>query len=306
MLAAIGAAILLPSALAQTTTNCPQGQREHKDDNGKLWCIDSEGRSFAVELPQGITLPYHPGHSVDGKPELHPDMPVKPFVGGTIRTKNSKGEFEDCNIEGRNPDGSVAYYLCPSDRDDTLERLGRLGSCEGSYEDSYQAEKSMDGSYRLARETLSAKDYARLACFAGIGVKQGDRRAFTLLGIIYSKQEYSGFDKEKAFQYLRQAADKGDPKGEYLLSLAYTEGMGTQADEANAGYWMSRAMATEDGRSIDAQVKQRAMDERFRQQGVDLLLPLLRILIGGDDSSQQPDCAMNPFQCGQSALIRSG
>lgn len=60
LLTAVGAVILLPSAFAQS---CPQGQREHKDDAGKLWCIDSEGRSYAAEAKRQADLPRTPAAS---------------------------------------------------------------------------------------------------------------------------------------------------------------------------------------------------------------------------------------------------
>jgi hypothetical protein len=54
-LTAIGAVILLPSALPQNS--CPLGQREHKADNGTAWCIDSEGRSYAAETKREANQP---------------------------------------------------------------------------------------------------------------------------------------------------------------------------------------------------------------------------------------------------------
>jgi hypothetical protein len=119
-LVAIGAAILLPSALAQTS-KCPAGQHEHKDDNGNVWCIDSEGRSFAVpsataqstKCPQGQRE-----HTDDGGKlwcidssgrSVEADVPVAPAANGASG-KNHKADdigTSKTKLLERSPSGNV-------------------------------------------------------------------------------------------------------------------------------------------------------------------------------------------------------
>jgi len=249
LLAALGAAILLPSALAQS---CPVGQREHKDDNGKLWCVGSDGKNYAAPIPsppQGPSLVFKPGEYVAGAEQEVESKPSRPL---------------------------------------RIVELPPL-QCGDSYSENRKALESMDGSYKLASDALFTKrDYALARCWAEIGEEQGDRRALTLLGFIYSKPEFSGHDPELAFRYVKQAADKGDPGGEYLLSLAYERGIGTPRDDTSAGFWRGEALKTEEGRAIDAHVRQQAaVREQNRAQG---LWFLLNLFSGGPmDENEEKD-----------------
>jgi hypothetical protein len=235
LLAAIGAAILLPSALAQTA-KCPTGQREHKDDNGKLWCIDSEGRSFAAREPQ---------------PQK--EEPTD---------KEALAAFERENLGNQAPN-------CP---------------------DPFWPENLMttDDFYKLGVDGLSSKDYAMSVCWARLGARQGDRRALRLLGIFYSKPEFTGYNQKVAFRYFLWAADKGDVQAEYLLSLAYTDGIGTQKDVGNAVWWMDHLTQSDEGRALVVRIQQQD-GVRAQQQQINPW-PLLRgILAGADGGDDSPE-----------------
>jgi len=83
-------------------------------------------------------------------------------------------------------------------------------SCDGSLEENYQAKQSMNISNHLARTALKAKNYRNTACWAAMGEKQGDRRALTTLGIVFTEPGFEGVNYDRAFQYLKRATDMGD------------------------------------------------------------------------------------------------
>ncbi len=74
---------------------------------------------------------------------------------------------------------------------------------------------------------------------------QGYSHAFTLLGSIYGHGTGGvALDTQKAAQWYRQGADGGDAQCQYTLGYMYAEGTWVPQDDAQANYWLEKAMAS--------------------------------------------------------------
>lgn len=73
------------------------------------------------------------------------------------------------------------------------------------------------------------------------GIEANDVYAFYFKGVCLREGHHYQKDEQKAFQMMHQAADKGMPKAQYLLSGMYAEGLGTEANESLAYRWLQTA-----------------------------------------------------------------
>jgi len=142
---------------------------------------------------------------------------------------------------------------------------------------------SAETAYQYGIDAYHAKDYGRFHCWSTKSSEHGFSRATTMLGVAYASGKGVDSNPVKAFDLLQTSANKGDPYGEYLLSLCYRDGIGTVRDEEEATRWMAKAMATDEGRAIDAGVKQQAAEARAQQQAGNFLWRFLfGMFVGGD------------------------
>ncbi len=334
VLVAIGTAIILPSALAQQ--RCPQGQREHKDDKGAVWCIDSEGRSYKAEvsLPakpnvpsimttvgsalkpsdfmrlcipilcvnmmrrgdhydstnddgvldsEGRVVRWENGSIVVTGRTLVPNSDGNIATGtftGTISASGDSASGDDVWQAGQT--GGTFPFKLTWESDSVWNQATGSGSCNNkkSPQGNLQGEHSTDSSYHLARTSLGLKDYASASCWAHLAEKQGDSRSSMVLGVVYSNPDYDGYNPPRAFQYLKQSADNGDPRGEYLVSLAYRNGIGTRRSDGDASAWRTRAMATDEGRALAATEQQETAVVRPQQLQINPWLVLFGLVVG--------------------------
>lgn len=95
---------------------------------------------------------------------------------------------------------------------------------------------------RFLNEKLDALSLEELTALA----QDGNADAIVLLGLRYtSAPSANELEKavslSKAVALFRAAADKGQSHGEFLLGVAYMNGMGVSKDEAEAATWFTRS-----------------------------------------------------------------
>ena len=100
-----------------------------------------------------------------------------------------------------------------------------------------EAQYNMGQAYRLGRGVQADPAIAR-SWFQKAGA-QGHEQAQTALGLIL----FQSGDRTTAIYWLRKAADRGDPRGQYVLASAYYNGDGVTKDWARAYALMASAAA---------------------------------------------------------------
>lgn len=120
--------------------------------------------------------------------------------------------------------------------------------------------------YNNGLDAWKRRDFAQLYCWAKKSADRGNGQAMTLLAIAYDQGAGVQHDSERSFEFLQQAAAKGDPRGEYLLSLNYKDRPDTPSNRERASFWMNKAMTTDEGRAIDAEIKREAQETYNQQQ----------------------------------------
>jgi len=73
------------------------------------------------------------------------------------------------------------------------------------------------------------------------------------LGVKYGDGNGVPKDDNKAFDYFRQAAEKGHAGAQHQLGMCYAWGYGVERNGATALYWFRRALKNEDGSLTDLQ-----------------------------------------------------
>lgn len=82
------------------------------------------------------------------------------------------------------------------------------------------------------------KDSKRAIYWLKKAAAKGDKKAPTMLGIIYMKEK----DYPKAFDWFKKGAKKGVPESQGLLGSVYLEGLpGIKPDYQEARYWLQQA-----------------------------------------------------------------
>lgn len=81
------------------------------------------------------------------------------------------------------------------------------------------------------------QDYTEAVRWYRKAAEQGNSIAQCELGAFYVKQE----NADMAFMWFRKSAEQGYVKGEFMLGVAYANGMGVQKNESEAVSWYTKA-----------------------------------------------------------------
>lgn len=71
--------------------------------------------------------------------------------------------------------------------------------------------------------------------------EMGDDNALYQLGLIYLEGRSVTPDKNKGFEFMREAAAKNHIDAKYQIGLCYVEGIGTPVNQGEAAHWMISA-----------------------------------------------------------------
>ncbi len=80
--------------------------------------------------------------------------------------------------------------------------------------------------------------------------KKGDSKAQFRLGIAHLKGTYGEKNNDKAFHWIKKAAQKNHTNAQYQLGSFYQQGIGTNRDDIQAKHWLTKAARNKHKRSI--------------------------------------------------------
>lgn len=103
---------------------------------------------------------------------------------------------------------------------------------------------------RSAMNYLERNDYTAAARELGVLAGQGNTRAQTLLGALYSEGQGVVQNYREAVKWYRLAAEQGDGIAQYNLGAMYFEGQGVTQDYMYAHMWFNIAASNGTGRAI--------------------------------------------------------
>ena len=106
------------------------------------------------------------------------------------------------------------------------------------YINSILAEENL---YDRGKELVEQKEYQKAFKAFELATKAGNLDALTALGVMHIGGIGVEQNNLKGYQYIREAADKSDPKAQYTLGALYYLGAGVEKDYKKAFNWLNLA-----------------------------------------------------------------
>ena len=95
--------------------------------------------------------------------------------------------------------------------------------------------------YDRGKELIEQKEYQKAIKAFEFAAKAGNLDALTALGVMHIGGIGVEQNNSKWYQYIREAADKSDPKAQYTLGALYYLGAGVEKDYKKAFNWLNLA-----------------------------------------------------------------
>ena len=98
------------------------------------------------------------------------------------------------------------------------------------------AEESL---YERGKELVEQKEYEKALTAFELATKAGNLDALTALGVMHIGGIGVEQNNKKGYKYIKEAADKSDPKAQYTLGALYYLGVGVEKDYKKAFNWLN-------------------------------------------------------------------
>ncbi len=98
------------------------------------------------------------------------------------------------------------------------------------------AEESL---YERGKELVKQKEYEKALTAFELATKAGNLDALTALGVMHIGGIGVEQNNKKGYKYIKEAADKSDPKAQYTLGALYYLGVGVEKDYKKAFNWLN-------------------------------------------------------------------